>query len=427
MIHYSLSEVLFYLFLYSFLGWCIEIVIASLKTHQFVNKGFLNLPFVIPYGITAAVLMQLLPTLQHALLYQAIVSFIVFHIIWTLAEFFVQRICGLHEEDTSNIPTLSWKSQLLFEGTASFVFLALILIVHPFIHAITRMIPILIIQIISFVLSIILIFDFLFVLYSLRYSANAEQSSLIKNETQNLAVRIYRSVWNRLIKTYPGIQNSSTSKHYTFAKGLCLDKLIWIFLISSFLGALIEMCYCRLAGDLWMNRSSLLYGPFSVVWGAGAVVLTITLKPLAQKNLLWIFLAGFVIGGVYEYFCSVFTELIFGTVFWDYSHMATSIGGRTNAVYCLFWGLLAVVWMKLLYPLLEKVIEQIPPLYGKIITWAIAFVMLFNGILTSAAMIRYTDRITHPHPDNAIEVFLDTNYDDSWMEHRWPNMKITAH
>lgn len=427
MIHYSLSETIIYLFLYSFFGWCVEVVIASLKTHNFTNKGFLNLPFVIPYGITAVVLMQLLPTLQLALLYQAIASFIVFHIIWTLAEFFVQRICGLNEEDTSNLPTLSWKSQLLFETLAAFVFLLIILIVHPFIHVLIRMIPILIIKIISFILCIILIFDLLFVLYSLRLGINVEQNFLIKNETQNLAIRICTSVWNRLKKTYPGIHYQSPSKHYTFAKGLCLDKLIWIFLISSFLGALIEMCYCRIAGDIWMNRSSLLYGPFSVVWGAGAVVLTITLKPLAKKSLLWIFLAGFVIGGVYEYFCSVFTELIFGTVFWDYSHMATSIGGRTNAVYCVFWGLLAAVWIKLLYPILEQGIEKIPPLYGKVITWAIVFVMLLNGILTSAAMIRYTDRIIHPHPDNAVESFLDTNYDDNWMEHRWPNMKITAH
>ena len=427
MIHYTLSEALFYLFLYSFLGWCVEVVIASLKTHHLTNKGFLNLPFVIPYGITAVVLMHLLPTLQHALLFQAVISFIIFHIIWTLAEYFVQRICGLDEEDTSNLPTLSWKSQLLFEGSGAFVFLILILIVHPFVHALIRMIPTLIIQSISFILCVLLSLDFLSILYAIYSGTTGKGSSLAMNETQNLAMLITSSIWKRLRKTYPELHHQSSPKKCTFAKGLCLDKLIWIFLISSFLGALIEMCYCRIAGDIWMNRSSLLYGPFSVVWGAGAVVLTITLKPLAKKSLLWIFLAGFVIGGAYEYFCSVFTEIIFGTVFWDYSHMATSIGGRTNAVYCLFWGLLAAVWIKLLYPILEQGIEKIPPLYGKVITWAIVFVMLLNGILTSAAMIRYTDRITHPHPDNPIEIFLDTNYDDNWMEHRWPNMKITAH
>ena len=427
MIHYTLSEALFYLFLYSFLGWCVEVVIASLKTHHLTNKGFLNLPFVIPYGITAVVLMHLLPTLQHALLFQAVISFIIFHIIWTLAEYFVQRICGLDEEDTSNLPTLSWKSQLLFEGSGAFVFLILILIVHPFVHALIRMIPTLIIQSISFILCVLLSLDFLSILYAIYSGTTGKGSALAMNETQNLAMLITSSIWKRLRKTYPELHHQSSPKKCTFAKGLCLDKLIWIFLISSFLGALIEMCYCRIAGDIWMNRSSLLYGPFSVVWGSGAVVLTITLKPLAKKSLLWIFLAGFVIGGAYEYFCSVFTEIIFGTVFWDYSHMATSIGGRTNAVYCLFWGLLAAVWIKLLYPILEQGIEKIPPLYGKVITWAIVFVMLLNGVLTSAAMIRYTDRITHPHPDNAVEAFLDANYDDSWMEHRWPNMKITAH
>lgn len=33
----------------------------------------------------------------------------------------------------------------------------------------------------------------------------------------------------------------------------------------------------------------------------------------------FLFIVGTVLGGAYEYFCSVFTEMIFGTVFWDYS------------------------------------------------------------------------------------------------------------
>ena len=174
-----------------------------------------------------------------------------------------------------------------------------------------------------------------------------------------------------------------------------------------------------------MNRSSLLYGSFSVVWGLGAVLLTITLRPFSSKPWLVLF-CGFIIGGVYEYFCSIFTELIFGTVFWDYSHMSTSVGGRTNLLYCFFWGFLSVVWTRVLFPYLEKIIESIPPLYGKLITWMIVFFMVFNSLLTSAAMIRYTSRQTQPFPENMIESFLDTNYDDTWMEHRWPNMQKTS-
>ena len=59
----------------------------------------------------------------------------------------------------------------------------------------------------------------------------------------------------------------------------------------------------------------------------------------------------------------------FGQVFWDYSDMPLNIGGRTNVLFMFFWGLLSVVWIKILYPALSKVIERIPRLTGTILTW----------------------------------------------------------
>ena len=175
-----------------------------------------------------------------------------------------------------------------------------------------------------------------------------------------------------------------------------------------------------------MNRSSVLYGPFSFVWGLGAVLLTVVLQRLAGKADRYVFLAGFVVGGAYEYVCSVFTELVYGTVFWDYSYMPLNIGGRTNVLFCIFWGLLAVAWVKVLYPPIDRGIEKLSPLPGKIMTWIIVFVMLCNGFLTFLAMQRYTVRQTRPEAENMIEAFLDDRYDDAWMEARWPNMILTS-
>ena len=48
-----------------------------------------------------------------------------------------------------------------------------------------------------------------------------------------------------------------------------------------------------------------------------------------------------------------------------------------------------------------------------------------SGLLTGAAMLRYTDRQNNPEPKNVAEAFLDDTYDDDWMEHHWPNMVVT--
>jgi uncharacterized membrane protein len=132
---------------------------------------------------------------------------------------------------------------------------------------------------------------------------------------------------------------------HTFAKDLCFDKLFWVFLVSSVLGAGIEMVFCRITGGVWMSRSSLLYGPFSVVWGLGAVVLTVVLQQLEEKPDRYVFLSGCVLGGVYEYLCSVFTELVFGTVFWDYSHMPLNLLGQICPTFSLLWCGLSLVFL----------------------------------------------------------------------------------
>lgn len=69
-----------------------------------------------------------------------------------------------------------------------------------------------------------------------------------------------------------------------FAQGICFDKLIWMFMICALLGDLIETLYCKLTIDVWMSRSSVIYGPFSIVWGVGAVLLTIVLQKVVQKD-----------------------------------------------------------------------------------------------------------------------------------------------
>ncbi len=106
-------------------------------------------------------------------------------------------------------------------------------------------------------------------------------------------------------------KGSSGERCHVFAQGICFDKLIWMFMICALLGDLIETLYCKLTIDVWMSRSSVIYGPFSIVWGVGAVLLTIVLQKVVQKDDRYVFLAGFFLGGAYEYLCSVFTEVFF--------------------------------------------------------------------------------------------------------------------
>ena len=419
MIQHSLTRIVLYLFIYAFLGWAVEAALFSIRDRRFINRGFLNLPFNLPLGLSAAILMTTLPTLKHNQLLKYILCLLVYRIVHRFAEQFVRnRRHGMVYGDTERYsPIADGLLSMLIAG----MLLTVHLLMHPFLSGLVMLMPPFFSRLLAISLCALTLMDYATVRYTLCTSGAARRRA----DTQRLGQRIAGGVWNRLQRAYPGIgeENPSAQRKYIFAKGMCLDKLAWVFLVSSFLGALIEMVYCRATGDIWMNRSSVLYGAFSFVWGFGAVVLTVTLQRLAGRADRFIFLAGFFIGGAYEYLCSVFTEIVFGTVFWDYSHMPLNIGGRTNVLYCIFWGLLAVVWVKILYPPMERGIEKIPPVAGKVLTWMILLAMAFNGLLTAGAMIRYTQRQSAPQSIGMVTAFFDTHYDDAYMEHRWPNMK----
>ena len=159
-----------------------------------------------------------------------------------------------------------------------------------------------------------------------------------------------------------------------------------------------------------------------LVWGLGAVILTVALSRVKRQNNISIFISGFFFGGVFEYLCSVFTEVFFGMKFWDYSYMPFNIDGRTNLLFMFFWGIVALVWFRFIYPPLSKTIEKIPPVTGTVLAFIIMTFFVCNGMVTSMVMIRTTGRKKQPVARNVIEQFIDDEYSNDAVRKLWPNM-----
>lgn len=428
---YTFLELATYFILYSFLGWVLEVSIIAIKDRRFRNRGFVNLPFCIMYGVIMDILIILWPNLTNQWLFKFIAVFVVFVTVQSLAEFVTGRICKrmlLKYEDIT--PYNGQWMNLIVAILFTFAIFASIELLHPFVYLFIHMVPNIILEIFCGLFGIVIFLDFLITLYIMginRGNNTVREYQQKQQEYQsNMNGRIYERIWGRLEKAYPNIEDyPEVEENYVFAKGICLDKLIWVFLVSALLGDIIETLYCRAVGGEWMSRSSVIYGPFSIVWGIGAVVLTIVLSKFAEKPDRYIFLIGALIGGVYEYGCSLFTEIFLGTVFWDYSWMPFNIGGRTNLLYMGFWGILSVVWIKFIYPKMSSMIEKLPALQGKVITWVLVVFMICNALISAMAMVRYTQRQEGIAAKNTVEVFLDINYEDALIEKVWPNMVMT--
>ena len=420
-----------YLIIYSFLGWVLEVCVVAIKDRRFRNRGLSNLPFCLMYGIMMDILIVLWPRLTDYMLFKFAAAFVVFLAVQSVADFVSRRICRRMLWKYEDITPYNgqWQNLLVAGGFAAALWCAAELL-HPIIFVLIHILPDIVVQIFCGVVGSVLFVDFLLILYTMFKDRGNQKINEYQQKQQEyqsgINSRIYERIWSRIEKAYPNMEDDpNAGNKYVFAKGICLDKIIWIFLVSALLGDLIETVYCRAVGGVWMSRSSVLYGPFSIVWGLGAVVLTLVLYRFANEADRYVFLIGALLGGVYEYACSVFTEIVLGTVFWDYSEMPFNIGGRTNLLYMGFWGILSVIWIKLIYPNMSKAIEKIPPLKGKIITWILVAFMVCNALISAMAMIRYPERQAGIEADNVIEEYLDANYKDALIEKVWPNMVIT--
>lgn len=211
-----------------------------------------------------------------------------------------------------------------------------------------------------------------------------------------------------------------------FARGINYYKCFWIFFFTAFIGCIVETVFMLLAHSVLQNRSGVLYGSFSLVWGAGAVFLTLCFQRLSARHWAWTFLAGTLLGAGYEYACSWLQEVLFGARFWDYSHLPLNINGRVNLVFCLFWGAAAVIWVRWLYPGVCRLIAYIPNRAGKPLTVAFTLLMACNIAVTAAALVRMDQRQRDIPAQGTAAVFLDQHYTDQRLERIFSSMKYTG-
>ena len=206
-------------------------------------------------------------------------------------------------------------------------------------------------------------------------------------------------------------------------------NLFWIFVIACVAGLVVEVIYHMAVVDPghYQDRAGLLYGPFSPIYGVGAVLMTVALNRFHDKNPIIIFLVAAVIGGAFEYFVSWFMQTAFGIVAWDYTGTFLSIDGRTNGMFMCMWGLLGLVWVKFATPLLLKLVNMIPWNWRYGVTVVCATLMLVDCVLTLSALDCWYQREagTMNYDDaSAITEFCNDRYDNDFMANRFQSMTL---
>lgn len=208
-----------------------------------------------------------------------------------------------------------------------------------------------------------------------------------------------------------------------FSNGINIYKLLWLCYFGSFIGVIIEMIFWYLKVERIDSRAGLVWGPFNMLYGIGVVLLTLALYPYRNKGKIKAFLAGFVVGTVLEYACSLGQETFLGSVSWDYSKKPLNINGRVCLLYSVFWGVLGLIWIKSIYPRITLLIRKIPQKAGKVLTWVLFAFFAVNCIVTLIAMIRWSQRMDGIAASSPFWEFIDMRFPDTRMKFIFPNIK----
>ncbi|MGN0406595.1 MAG: hypothetical protein ACI4F1_15335 [Bariatricus sp.] len=446
---YSMYELLWFFILYSLAGWALGTAAAAVREKKFVDIGFLFGPYCPSYGISALLFAVFLSELKNNLFFLFLGGTVLSFLVTIGTGFVLERIFHRKWWDYS-------RKRFQFGGYVTLPYTVLWGLIAVFcvsfanplltdlVHLIPRSIGELILIIAGIILGIDLIGTISGILTVRSHVNKASVIYRISEDLQNAADTLGEDLtgWTlkHLKKAYPNLDEKALlqaklekereledakEKAGVFAVGCSFYKLVCLFFLGAFLGDITETIFCLITAGKLMSRSSVVYGPFSIVWGLGCVLLTAILYQYRTRSDSYIFVFGTILGGAYEYICSVFTEIVFGTVFWDYSHIPFNLGGRINLLYCFFWGIAAVVWLKILYPLFSGWIEKIPKKIGVTLTWVMIVFMIFDMIMSGLAMARYSIRQTEGvEASTGLEYFLDEHFPDERMERIYPNAII---
>ena len=118
---------------------------------------------------------------------------------------------------------------------------------------------------------------------------------------------------------------------------------------------------------------------------------------------------------------SIGMELVLGFTAWDYSAKPFNINGRVCLLYSLAWGLLAIFWIKVVYPHAIKFIDKLEYKIGKKIALCLAIFLIFDLIFTYSAVERAKANERGIPPQNTYEEILDKTFNKEYLKNMFNN------
>ena len=138
--------------------------------------------------------------------------------------------------------------------------------------------------------------------------------------------------------------------------GFPISNLFLYFVLYSFLGWVMETCYCSLMEHRLVPRG-FLYGPVCPIYGGGVTLMILFFTPL-KKNLVLFYVVAVVVMTSWEYLVGWVLEVTTHVKYWDYSRYKFNLKGRVCLWVALTWGVLSYIVIFFIHPPIQAWVEN---------------------------------------------------------------------
>lgn len=146
---------------------------------------------------------------------------------------------------------------------------------------------------------------------------------------------------------------------------LLLYDFLWCFFIYGLLGWCTEVAFAAVKSGKFVNRG-FLNGPICPVYGVGVGIVVFLLYDYRDRIVLLYVLSTILVTFI-EWLTGYLMDKIFYHKWWDYSHMPLNIGGYVCLLFSLVWGVACVFIVKVIHPLIARLVGMIPFTAGVVI------------------------------------------------------------
>lgn len=164
---------------------------------------------------------------------------------------------------------------------------------------------------------------------------------------------------------------------------------LWL-IIYSVIGWIYESTLCSITEKRFVNRG-FLNGPYCPIYGFGAILDILLLGWV--KNPILLFVLSAILTCTLEYITSYLMEKLFHARWWDYSNRKFNINGRVCLIGAVVFGTLSLILIKLVHPLVLKMIGMMSDTLFHTIVIALAVIFIADNVITIAGFCHFDKKI----------------------------------